>query len=198
MSVSRFSTSSIQSGFEKFNSIWDGFSAVGAMEPISAITLTGAQSSISFNNIPGTYMHLQIRGIARGTNGSTGADSGLITFNNDLAANYAIHRIWGNGSSASSDGFANINDVSFASLLRSGNTANCFGTFVIDVLDYCNTNKFKTMRALNGWDANGSGEIWFQSGHWRNTNAISTLRIAAGGSGNNFAANSMFALYGVR
>ena len=171
---------------------------LGSMFPLGVFTLSSAQANVEFTNIPQTYTHLQIRGIARGTNGSTGADSGLITFNSDTASNYSSHRLYGNGSSAAADGFANTADVSFASLLRSGNTANCYGSFVIDILDYRNTNKFKTMRALNGWDANGSGEVWFQSGLWRNTNAISTLRIAAGGSGNTFAANSSFALYGVQ
>jgi hypothetical protein len=203
MSIFRFSNAGGFGTYQRYNDFLAGNPTTpvyvdnGAMFPLGEFTLAAAQANVEFTNIPSTYTHLQIRGIIRGTNGSTGADSALITFNSDTASNYAIHRLQGNGASVTADAFTGIADVSVASLPRSGNTSNSFGAFVIDILDYKNTNKFKTMRALNGWDANGSGSVWFQSGLWRSTSAITTVRMAAGGSGNTFAANSQFALYGV-
>jgi hypothetical protein len=189
MSIFRFSNAGGFGTYQRYNDFLAGNPTTpvyvdnGAMFPLGEFTLAAAQANVEFTNIPSTYTHLQIRGIIRGTNGSTGADSALITFNSDTASNYAIHRLQGNGASVTADAFTGIADVSVASLPRSGNTSNSFGAFVIDILDYKNTNKFKTM--------------WFQSGLWRSTSAITTVRMAAGGSGNTFAANSQFALYGV-
>jgi len=172
---------------------------IGDFESIQTFVAgSGGSTQIDFTNIPSTFQHLQIRGIIRGNNASPGADSMLIRFNTDASSNYAIHRLYGNGSSVSADGFANITDVSIGSLLRSGNTSSVYAGYVIDILDYQNTNKFKTMRALSGWDANGSGEIWFQSGLWRSTSAITSIRLLPGGSSSAFNQYSSFALYGIK
>ena len=69
-----------------------------------------------------------------------------------------------------------------------------FGTFIVDILDYANTNKYKTMRALDGFDANGSGYAVLWSGNWRSTSAVSTITITGG----TFAQYSSFALYGIK
>jgi hypothetical protein len=109
MAISRLSDGSLQDGFPKFDSIWDGISAVGSMEPISSIVLTSAQTSIEFNNIPQTYTHLQIRGMSRCTHGNFGVSGNWIYMNNDTTfANYSGHR-WAsvNGTSVNAYGEAN-------------------------------------------------------------------------------------------
>jgi len=80
-----------------------------------------------------------------------------------------------------------------------GNTAgaNIFGAFVADILDYKNTNKYKTIRALSGNDQNGGGLIGFHSGLWQNTNAITSITITEF-NGNNWMQYSHFALYGCK
>ena len=77
-------------------------------------------------------------------------------------------------------------------------TNNGFAGFVSDVLDYANTNKYKTTRSLNGNDQNGSGYLWFASVLWMNTNAISTVTITTAGGSNTFNQYSQFALYGIK
>ena len=76
------------------------------------------------------------------------------------------------------------------------NTSGIFSGGVIDILDYANTNKYKTSRGLSGYDANGSGLLYLASGLWMNTAAITSIEItdALG----NFATNSTFALYGIK
>jgi hypothetical protein len=74
--------------------------------------------------------------------------------------------------------------------------ANIFSAHIIDILDYANTNKFKTTRTLHGYDLNGSGLIQYFSGNWRSTSAISTIRLFPGN--NALAQYSSFALYGVK
>jgi hypothetical protein len=71
----------------------------------------------------------------------------------------------------------------------------------LDILDYANTNKFKTIRGLSGWNNNdtvdGNGSVRFISGLWRNTAAITSLKIVPEAAVN-FKQYSSFALYGVK
>jgi hypothetical protein len=118
-------------------------------------------------------------------------------FNSDTAANYSWHGLTGDGASASA---TSGTSASFIELFPvSGNTSatNIFGAMVIDILDYADTNKYKTSRSLGGVDFNGSGEIWFNSGNWRNTTAVSTITLTPTNA-TNFMQYSSFALYGVK
>jgi hypothetical protein len=70
------------------------------------------------------------------------------------------------------------------------------GAGIIDILDYANTNKYKTARSLRGYDANGSGNMSLISGLWMNTAAISNITLTArGGSVDQY---TTFALYGIK
>ena len=80
---------------------------------------------------------------------------------------------------------------------RAGTTANTFGPMILDILDYTNTNKYKTVRSLSGFDSNGAGKVDFFSGfYFLNTNAITQIDITGGGG--TFAQYSHFALYGIK
>ena len=74
--------------------------------------------------------------------------------------------------------------------------ANVPANFIIDILDYANTNKYKTNTSLSGLDTNNAqyADIRLNSGNWRNTAAVSTITI----SGMTFGTYSSFALYGVK
>jgi hypothetical protein len=72
-----------------------------------------------------------------------------------------------------------------------------FGAVVIDILDYANTNKYKTIRSLSGTSYNNNnGAVGLFSGSWRNTNAITAITLQA--SAANLAQYSQFALYGIK
>jgi hypothetical protein len=81
-------------------------------------------------------------------------------------------------------------------------TGGTFGVSIIDILDYANTNKYKTFRNLNGNDINGTiasvgGYISLLSGLWMKTNAITSLKFAPV-NGTTFTQYSQFALYAVK
>lgn len=156
----------------------------------------GGSAFLEFTSIPSTYTHLQIRGIARNSTSGSGTQIGYITFNSDSAANYSLHRLQGDGATATASGTASTAYISTATEPQAGDTANTFGAFIVDILDYKDTNKNKTVRSLDGVDTNGAGVIAFRSGAWRNNAAISTIRITA--SSNNFLQYSSFALYGIK
>lgn len=167
----------------------------GNYESIQTFTLTSAQASVSFTGIPSDYKHLQIRAISRT---STTEINLQVRANNDTGNSYAAHNLQGDGSSAG--GFSSSTPTNNMFLMRvssSSNSANIFGAAVMDVLDYANTNKNKTFRSLTGYDANGSGFINLLSGLWMSTTAINRIDIY-NAAGANLAANSSFALYGIK
>jgi hypothetical protein len=162
-------------------------------ESISTLSVaSGTQATVEFTSIPSTYKHLQLRGIQRKTGDAT---SNPIIFNNDSGANYSLHFLSGNGSSAGAYGEANTN-YGWIYTPSSANPSDIFGAFVMDILDYQNTTKYKTVRILNGYDFNGSGQIILHSFAWRNTAAISSIKITPGAG--NHAQYSSFALYGIK
>jgi hypothetical protein len=170
--------------------------ATNSYESIATVTVgAGGSSSISFTSIVGTYKHLQLRGFARGT-GAAASYAINMRFNSDSATNYNVHGLYGDGSSAAAFGVANATVVQIDRITGAGATANNFGSFVADILDYANTNKYKTARILGGFDNNGSGEIDFDSGAWRSTSAITSITLTLGTG--NFAQYSSFALYGIK
>ena len=197
MANSRIATSSITQGFPKSKSLLAGNDAIyaGSYESIATTTVgAGGSSTITFSSIPSTYSHLQIRAFSRSTYPTLNT-SIIIRANSDSASNYSYHSLNGDGATASSYGVAT--DVFGISQMYPGSnvTASIFGTGIIDILDYTNTNKYKTIRSLAGYDRNGGGYIALMSSSWRSTSAISTITLT---TDNNFAQYSSFALYGVK
>jgi hypothetical protein len=172
-------------------------SSFGDYESIATVTLGSSQASITFSSIPATYKHLQIRCLAKTDRAETD-DVILMQFNSDTAANYSWHTLRGNGSVAAAAATANASNISiqYGASGDSGAT-NIFAGSVIDIIDYENTNKYKTVKTLNGVDLNGEGWIYFASGNWRSTSAISSI-VLSRQYGSNFKQYSSFALYGIK
>lgn len=165
---------------------------VGDFESIQTVTVgTGGTSAVEFTGIAGTYKHLQIRAIAKG--GEATYSQFKIQFNSDTGNNYSTHAIYGTGSgSPGAEGFINYPYGS----IYSGSTTT-FGGLIVDILDYANTSKYKTVRTLAGVEGNGSGIIDMASANWRNTAAITSIKFTTAGTGT-IAEFSSFALYGVK
>jgi hypothetical protein len=173
-----------------------GVPAGGDYESIATVTVgSGGASSITFSSIPSTYSHLQIRGIAKNASGSQ--QDIAVQFNSDGGNNYSGHYLLGNGSSASAGGFSSNFLTKISEVLAPSGSANVFGVDITDILDYSNSNKYKTIRNLSGWDANGSGNIYLSSGLWMSSSAISNIYMFPTASAN-FAQYSSFALYGIK
>lgn len=173
--------------------------STNSYESIATVTVgAGGSSSISFTSIPSTYKHLQVRLIGRSDRGGgNNGDYIKLTMNSDTGANYADHQLTGDGSTAATSVATSANFIRMNRIAATSSTTNVFGTIVMDILDYQNTNKYKTTRQLGGNDTNGSGDVWFISGLWQSTSAISSLTLTVGG-GTNFLQYSSFALYGVK
>jgi hypothetical protein len=174
------------------------FAPSGAYDSIATTTVgAGGASSVTFSSIPATYTHLQVRYIGR-DNRASASDDLMFRFNSDsTTGNYNSHRLIGDGSSASADRVTGFAGTLSAFVTGATAGASMFGAGVTDILDYANTNKYKTTRSIGGNDQNGSGFVSFISGLWMSTSAITNIEIIPL-NGTLFSQYSQFALFGIR
>jgi hypothetical protein len=171
-------------------------------DSIATVTVgSGGSASIDFTSIPSTYKHLQLRGIVRCDN-TTNTNLQWRLNSDNSNANYNIHILRGTGAAVISEavvsGSANSFIVANEPVAKSSDTSGIFGVVVIDLLDYSNTSKYKTARALAGRDVNGTGgAITLTSSLWQNTAAVSSISLSVVNS-LNFVQHTQFALYGIR
>jgi hypothetical protein len=170
--------------------------AAGDFQSIATANGTGASGTITFSSIPSTYTHLQLRMLTRDSFVTTGVDYVKLRFNSDTGTNYARHVLSGDGATATATGGITLDNILLYGHPLGSNAANIMGSYIVDVTDYANTSKNKTVRSFSGCDLNGSGNVYLTSGLWLNTNAISTITIDAGGIF--FTTSSTFALYGIK
>lgn len=172
---------------------------MGDYESIATVTVgSGGASTITFSSIPSTYSHLQLRIMARCGSTAGGGNYLAMNFNSDAGSNYTYHALNGEGSgSASALGLASQTTVYLQRIANDSNASGTNGVIVTDILDYASVNKYKTVRSLGGFDANGSGRIYLNSAVWMNsTTAISSIVIVPEAS--TFNQYSSFALYGIK
>lgn len=163
-------------------------------ESIATVTVgSGGSSSITFSSIPSDYTHLQLRALIRMKRNSE--DYLTTTFNSGTDVT-ARHRLTGDGSTATAGGGSGTGQ-DFGPFPDSSHTASIFGVLILDILDYSNTNKYKTYRMLSGNDRNGAGRIDLQSTTASTTNALSSIAFSSY-YGDGFAQYSTFALYGIK
>ncbi len=172
--------------------------AAGDFESIATVTVgSGGAANVEFTSIPATYTHLQIRVLSRNDRAATNFNNIAFQVNSDTGANYNSHLLRGDGSSVIAAADTSVSSIDFIIQPASGATASVMGAFVLDILDYANTNKFKTFRGLLGVDNNGSGYSGLMSAAYRSTSAITSIKFFSSSSGN-ITQYSHFALYGIK
>lgn len=165
--------------------------AGGDYESIATVNVTSATANIDFTSIPSTYTHLQLRMLVQEP-----IDTVALQINSDTGNNYSWHSLLGDGGAVAAGAASTTNMIYVATTY--GTSGSNFAVAVVDILDYANTNKFKTVRSLTGNDNNSSfSKVGLYSGLWQSTSAITTLRVRSRTSGN-FAQYSQVALYGIK
>ncbi len=155
--------------------------------PIATTTLGSAAASYTFSSIPSTYTDLVL--IVNGGASST-AFNAYIRFNSDTGSNYSITTLSGTGTAAQSarETSATFIRIDKQAAWRSGNrTMNR-----VNIMNYANTTTNKTVLSRADAPADAVDAI---VGLWRNTAAITSILIAAGGV--DFATGTTFTLYGI-
>ena len=172
-----------------------GGGVAGAYESIASFTAgSSGLQTISFTSIPATFKHLQIRYVSRN---QAASDATLLRFNNESAGQYSAHRLSNQGSFAV-DGYANTNHGELPTVGYSGIGAGVYGFGVIDILEYANTNIYKTVKMRGGMRdvSSSTGSTAFNSMNWRSLSAITSIQIIP--SPNWVEQYSVFSLYGIK
>ena len=155
---------------------------------------SGGTTSIEFTSIPNTYKHLQLRFNTANTSSQVYI---RLQFNSDTGSNYAWHEFYGDGSSATATSGTSDTQIMLG---RNAYSTNVRTGGVVDILDYTNTNKYKTTRSLSGFNSNdtdnGNQKIELVSGLWMSTNAINSIKVYA--SGGDITSVSQWSLYGIK
>ena len=175
--------------------------STSSYESIATYTIgSGGSAGVTFSSIPSTYSHLQIRAIVRSSRNTSATDNLAIQVGNggsvDTGANYSEHLLRGSGTAVIADPNPNASNLNYAVSPTSTATASTFSAHVIDFLEYKNTNIYKTVRWLGGYDSNGGGFIYLASGSWRNTAAITDIKVYFPSW--NLVEYSSIALYGIK
>lgn len=206
MAITRLATSSLKT-LNKYDDFLAGNPPYipSSFESIATVTATGGESSLTFSSIPQTYKALQVRYLYKDTSTSSFAfNSGgsiVIRYSGDgVNSHYPSHELTGNGTTAAAYGntstAAGLTDGSYVP--SGASYANMYGAGIIDFIDYASTTKYKTIRAFNGADTNGTNTnqgVGLCSLLWVNTSAITSMVF---NPVNTFAAGSTFALYGIK
>ncbi len=173
--------------------------ASSSYESIATVNVSSSQGTITFSSIPSTYKHLQVRYLGRCSRTDYTIATMFIRFNSDSSSNYAGHALYGNGTAAYAYGNGSQTFGYAGAVVGANAAANTFAGGVIDILDYANTNKYKTTRTLTGVNINASSgdEVGLQSGLWQSTSAVSRIDFTLESSAN-FNQYTQFALYGIK
>jgi hypothetical protein len=197
MAITSVKTGSSFTNLQKYDNFLGPNSAFNpsSYESIATVTVgAGGTSTVSFTSIPSTYQHLQIRAFSLNDSGN---DYLCVKFNSDTTStNYRQHYILGDGSSTGAG--STQSGVNGVRTYTTYGPNNYFTAGVIDIVDYANTNKYKTVKSLSGFDTNNTdgGIVWFTSSLWMSSTAINRIDLFSQAA--NFKQYSSFALYGIR
>ena len=156
--------------------------------PIATQTLGSAASSITFSSIPNTYTDLRLVLICT-TVGA--ADDPSVQFNGDTSTSYSRTYVYGFGSSASTSKSTNTSLIPL----------DCYSTsttipkfYSLDIFSYGGSAN-KTILTQSAEDENGAGGVSSGVGLWRNTAAITSVKLFLTGS--NFSTGTIATLWGI-
>jgi hypothetical protein len=164
---------------------------------IATATLASAATSISITGIPGTYKHLHIRCLARkdaqgyGYNyiqlNSTGG-----YYNNEMQGYpYTVTQ-----SASSNNTYFQLSGGSS----NSSNTANGWGTSIIEILDYADSSKVALLRGRGGAPIGGGAYGQFMGiaqGQATSLGAAAITSVTVTADAGNFIAGTTLAIYGI-
>jgi len=161
--------------------------ATATYVPIATQTLSTSASSISFSSIPSTYTDLRV--VLTSTTSS--ATNMNLQYNGDTGSNYSFTALIGTGSSAVSTS----GNGGYLYFTVYGSTSTTIPQmYTTDIFSYAgSTYKTNLMTAL--MDANGSGDVQEIVGLWRNTSAITSIKLYP--QSGNFNSGTTATLWGI-
>lgn len=161
---------------------------------IEAKTLASSTASVTFTSIPQTYTDLVVKTSPRITVANTVGQI-EVTFNGSTTS-YTNKRVFGTGSSTSSDSFGTA-FIYFGSVNGSTSTSSVFSSGEMYIPNYTSSNYKSTSAELVQENNITEGYQFLMAGLWSNTAAITSITISPA-SPDNFVQYSTFYLYGIK
>lgn len=156
-------------------------------EPIATTTLATNASSIVFSSIPATYTDLRIVLVCK-------TDSNQLIYMqfNSSTTGYSETEIGGYGSTITySESNMSMNMLHGVTNVTSSNPS----FFTIDVMSYAGST-YKTSLVTASQDYNGTGSVEREVCLWRNTSAITSVKLAP--TNNMFVAGTTATIFGIK
>ena len=157
--------------------------------PIATQTLGSAAASITFSSIPGTYTDLRLVVTCTTSAGDTVA----LQFNSDTGNNYSNTELRGQGTTAISGNEVTNNWIDFNSSTATSTTVPQLT--IIEIFSYAGSTN-KALLGSEASDLNGSGTVQVTTGLWRNTSAITSIKLLLESS-SNFSTGTIATLWGI-
>jgi hypothetical protein len=175
---------------------WGSSAIATAFQSIQTVTVgAGGQSTISFSSIPATFSHLQIRATVFSLQTSGDIYYSVSPDTTPPSTSFFSHYLRGDGSSV-----ATSTKGSTRFITDNGNAHTTAPlVFIMDILDYSNTNKNKTIKILRGINPASFAiqqDVGINSSFVRTTSALNTVTFTISSTG--FGQHSTFALYGIK
>jgi hypothetical protein len=175
---------------------------MAVIEAIATTYLEADAASVTFSSIPATYEHLQLRANTKCIKSTgSGAVWNNITVEDasgGMGANYYAHTVYARSSTVSVNTGSGATKWDFADATSSASSSApsaWYGSIIVDILDYTNTNKNTTIMFTCG-NSTGVSGVSFGSGMVPDTDTIVSLTFGFGADGDTLR-GSEFTLYGL-
>jgi hypothetical protein len=170
-----------------------------AWDFIAGVSNLGGVSTYTFNSIPQTYKHLQIRAMTKCNRSNVNAPLWVNVNGDETNANYTTIYFYTFGTSANIDQAWSTGEGGF-SVSGAGNTvgSNVFGGGYMNIYNYTETNKFKNGLGISSINNFSSGDQVLGPifSVWKNTNAITSVTVRA--FEGTFVGGSAVSIYGLK
>jgi hypothetical protein len=160
---------------------------------------SGATTSAgyTFTSIPNTFTDLKLVLFMR-ANSNTGYSVQGLTFNGDTTSTLYNSFMSGNLGGDYSQQIVGTGAMYIGRGTSNDDAAGFFSSLEIDIINY-QSNKFKSAicKTSGNPGATGTNNVLIGTGHWRNTDVITSLNIKDG-NGGSYIAGSRASLYGIK
>ena len=182
------------------NAAWESPAGGGAVTKLFDSTVSGSDVltiDTGASGIAAGYTRIEAHLYSR-TDETAGMSEIYFQVNNDTGANYGWMRQGGFGDTNVNASITNADNGWDFMVPGASATANAFGHTQITIPHYDNTVGHKACTILDGfYDATGNDRVYHRKGIWRNTAAITRLRVVlAFSTTKKFKVGSRFTIYG--
>jgi hypothetical protein len=161
--------------------------ATNTYVPIATTTLGSATASVTYSSL-GSYTDLVLVMAVQPTNNGENIN---LQFNSDTGTNYSDTQLTGTGTTATSSRRTTYNYLRTTDNLPNSTS---FSTVIVNIMNYSNSTTNKTVLSRGG---NAATWVTTNVGLWRNTAAITSIKVFASDGTSNMNSGSTFSLYGI-